>query len=291
MPAPPSRRVLRVTWPLAGLMAAALALSGCGLATPDTVISASTGPGTSPAAGSSGSVSETPGTRQSTDLGSASQATEGSVGGSVEPESSANGSPGSGSREPDGSGSGTPKPESSTAAAPGTRTGGAGGDSAPATDTRATATQSSSTGLAGVSVSPAQAAATAMAAHRGSAVIAISLDRAHGRTVWQVAVVSTDGRWGVDVDITSGAIVGDRPDDPEDRAHDLKQLARARLDHRQAIAAALAVHPSSSLVEITLDSDDGALVWEAEIVTADHRKFDISIDAGTGAVLANEPDD
>lgn len=141
--------------------------------------------------------------------------------------------------------------------------------------------------IAGLVVHARDAAATALSEHQGTSVISIDLDRHRGRTVWEIDLVAANGKREVKVDAVDGTIVADEAEHTDDLAKHLARVGETKLDHAQAIDAILAAQPGAALVDLGLDSEHGRLVWDAEVVTPDHLKFEVEIDAVTGEVLKN----
>ena len=139
-------------------------------------------------------------------------------------------------------------------------------------------------------VTPQDAAEIAVEAHPETRVYEIELERSHGATVWEVNVVSDDGRYEVEVEASSGDVVSDR-----EKSHDHLDKYNSRLDaatitYTEALEIMDDAHPGARLGEMELDDEDGAVVWEIELVTPDKVEYDLVIHAGTGEVLENERD-
>lgn len=60
--------------------------------------------------------------------------------------------------------------------------------------------------------------------------------------------------------------------------------AMAKISLQDAIAIAAKEHPGK-VIEVSLDKEDGFLVYEIEILTPSHTRKEILIDAGTGKTL------
>lgn len=76
---------------------------------------------------------------------------------------------------------------------------------------------------------------------------------------------------------------------PEDEAAEASALASlATVSQVDAEAAALAA-VSGEIVRGELDNENGFVVWSVEIRDASGGTHDVAIDAGSGAVLGNEP--
>ncbi len=155
----------------------------------------------------------------------------------------------------------------------------------------AEAASSTGTSQESEKVTATSAAETALGTRPGSRVLEISLDRVRGVTAWEVELVTAEGRWEVSVDAVTGEIVLDESESTRDLTKYLDRLDRAKLDHTAAIEAALGAVPGGSLVEIELDDHHGNIVWEADVISGEHVKHEVVIDAVTGAVLENEVDD
>lgn len=63
----------------------------------------------------------------------------------------------------------------------------------------------------------------------------------------------------------------------------------ARTTEADARAAALRAVPGATVVDIDLDEDDGFLVYEVDLVDGT-VETDVTVDAGSGAVLCTERD-
>lgn len=74
---------------------------------------------------------------------------------------------------------------------------------------------------------------------------------------------------------------------PQPQAH----AAQPAVSLEQAIAAAEKHHPGSRAVESDLDYDFGRAVYEVEVLTPQHEKFEVKVDANTGKVLSSRRDD
>jgi len=61
------------------------------------------------------------------------------------------------------------------------------------------------------------------------------------------------------------------------------------LTHDEAIQAALAAMPGN-IIKTELDREDGALVWEVELVNNENQHYEFEIDAYTGKILETERD-
>ena len=69
-----------------------------------------------------------------------------------------------------------------------------------------------------------------------------------------------------------------------------EQVQLAKITAGEAIAIAVKAVPGA-VVELELEVDDGALVYEVVVVGLDHAMVELEIDAGTGEILEREDAD
>lgn len=84
--------------------------------------------------------------------------------------------------------------------------------------------------------------------------------------------------------ISAGLAIGH---DGEDKNKESVQAMAAKVSMEEAIHTAKTKFPGR-VVEAELESEDGALVYEVEIVSASGETQEIEIDAQTGSILDNE---
>ena len=79
----------------------------------------------------------------------------------------------------------------------------------------------------------------------------------------------------------------------EDDAVQQSQLAaQAKITEAEAIAAAQATYPGSTVTVQELDGENGSVIYDLKVQPADGSKaFEAAVDAMTGAMLADESDD
>ncbi|GGX34174.1 PepSY domain-containing protein [Streptomyces chryseus] len=101
---------------------------------------------------------------------------------------------------------------------------------------------------------------------------------------WEVDVYGKDAKWhDVDVDATTAKVKGAHAqDDEDDRAPKSTKVSMG-----EAAKAALKARPGT-LTSIDLD-DDGA--WEAEVRSKDGKEHELTVDATTAKVTADQADD
>ncbi|KUF16057.1 PepSY domain-containing protein [Streptomyces silvensis] len=79
----------------------------------------------------------------------------------------------------------------------------------------------------------------------------------------------------------------DARDDQDDKAEDAAEAKGAKVSAAEAIAAALKSAPGTA-VSADLDEDDGALVWDVDVLGKDGRTWhSVEVDPGTGKVLGS----
>ena len=66
-------------------------------------------------------------------------------------------------------------------------------------------------------------------------------------------------------------------------------LARAKISLSQAIGSA-ETHAAGKAVKAELDSERGSVVFDVEVITADNKVMDVTVDANDGKVLSSQLD-
>lgn len=131
-----------------------------------------------------------------------------------------------------------------------------------------------------------QAGETAQGAVADSTVVSIETDNFD--TQWEVEVVTSDGtKYEAKVsaegtDVTSGP--DEKSDDADDKTEHRELVDAAALDYREAVDKVTAAVPGR-ITELELDTDNGATVWEADVVDSGDTKHEVKIDAGSGEVV------
>lgn len=126
-------------------------------------------------------------------------------------------------------------------------------------------------------VSAAQAIDVALAEVPG-VVVGAELEGETGAQLWEVDVVDTAGA-GTQLHIVDGKVDKKSeftPDSDELKKHDV--LAKEAVEIAEKTAKGVTV-------EINLDTENGLLVWEAELSDADGVTYELDIDAMTGDVI------
>ncbi|GAA1826842.1 PepSY domain-containing protein [Actinomadura chokoriensis] len=146
-------------------------------------------------------------------------------------------------------------------------------------------------------VSLAQAVDAALKAAPGT-VAEIELDDEHGRTAWEVDVVADNGqRREVTVDAADGKVLTNRADDRDDHGRDADgrdddpaALRGAKVTATAAADAALKAVPGR-VTSADFETEHGKAVWEVDVAGRDGAGHEVTIDAGSGKVLAEEVDE
>jgi uncharacterized membrane protein YkoI len=119
------------------------------------------------------------------------------------------------------------------------------------------------------------------------------LDDEHGRTVWEIDVLASNGTWrDVVVDAATGKVTAnraDRPDDDDDR-DEAAALRKAKVTVPDAAGAAEKA-VSGRVTSAEFENEHGRAVWEADVTGRDGARHEVTVDAATGKVLAQERDD
>lgn len=134
------------------------------------------------------------------------------------------------------------------------------------------------------------AAETARGTVPDSTVYAIESE--HDNTQWEVAVVATDGvKHEVEVSADGATVLTGpiaKPDDAKDVTKHRNRVQAAKLDFRAAVDA-ITKAVDGRITELGLDNrDDGTVVWEADVIDSANTVHEVSVDAATGAVVAQK---
>ncbi|KKW67529.1 hypothetical protein AAV94_10250 [Lampropedia cohaerens] len=120
-------------------------------------------------------------------------------------------------------------------------------------------------------------------------VIDIAIDQDDGTLLYEMEVVTSEGD-SVELDIhAADGSVRKYENDGKASRRDQERLAAARLDIRQAIDAAVQ-HTPGTPYSAELDRHFGTVVYEVDILQDDARKFEVKIDAKTGAIVQAHED-
>ncbi|MGW2086605.1 PepSY domain-containing protein [Streptomyces sp. NPDC001880] len=142
-------------------------------------------------------------------------------------------------------------------------------------------------------VDVAEAVAAAVKAVPGT-VTEAELDDEDGGLVWELDVYGSDKSWhDVTVDAGNGKVLGKHvSDDDDDRDRHAPRSAPVSLD--AAVDAALKASPGT-VTSVDLEDHDngsgGATHWEVDVRGKDGKQHELNVDAGTGTVTADRPDD
>lgn len=152
----------------------------------------------------------------------------------------------------------------------------------------------------------AEAEAAAVAEVPGT-VVGFEADDEGGRGVWEVQVDGEDGqRHEVTVDDSGAVVARDRDDDRNGRDddgfdddavdgtdddHDPALAADAAVSQADAEAAAVAEAGGGTVHRIHIEREDGRVVWDVEVDTADGLRHDIQVDATDASIVEHDIDD
>ncbi|MFF1417215.1 PepSY domain-containing protein [Streptomyces sp. NPDC058280] len=135
------------------------------------------------------------------------------------------------------------------------------------------------------------AAAAALKKYPGAVASVERDDDGSDRTSrWEVELLGTDNRWHeLKVDAVTGAVRTDGRHDDDDDRDDRAALRGAKVDARQAAAAALASVPGT-VTSVDLD-DDHKSRWEVDVRGKDGRTHELNVHAQTAKTTADRDDD
>ncbi len=68
------------------------------------------------------------------------------------------------------------------------------------------------------------------------------------------------------------------------------ELARTKITLTQAVAAAEQAHAGGKAAKAELNDENGAVVYEVEVVADNRQVFDVKVDAVSGKVLSSQAD-
>lgn len=78
--------------------------------------------------------------------------------------------------------------------------------------------------------------------------------------------------------------------DVADQTESSALQSQAKITAEQARAAALAQYPGAQIFSVTLENENGSLVYGVQLTDANGHKLDVKVDAGNGKVLHTETD-
>lgn len=111
-----------------------------------------------------------------------------------------------------------------------------------------------------------------------------AVESENGGTVWEVEVVTEAGvRYEIDLSADGQKVVSG-PTEKSSEAKYLQRADSATVPIADIIDTALE-HSPGDVIELELDTDDGMVIWEVEVASADGQSVELDIDAGTGAIV------
>lgn len=138
-----------------------------------------------------------------------------------------------------------------------------------------------------------QAGRTALAAVPDGTLTSIESER--NGSAWEVQVVTADGteqelELSADgTEVVTGPVT--KNEDLADKSKQLDRISSAELRYEEAADKILEAVPDGRISELDLDSENGATVWEADVLASEGIKHSVQIDAASGEVLSNTTDD
>ncbi len=138
-----------------------------------------------------------------------------------------------------------------------------------------------------------QAGRTALAAVPDGTLTSIESER--NGSAWEVQVVTADGteqelELSADgTEVVTGPVT--KNEDIADKSKQLDRITSAELRYEEAADKILEAVPDGRITELDLDSENGATVWEADVLASEGIKHSVQIDAASGEVLSNTTDD
>lgn len=136
-----------------------------------------------------------------------------------------------------------------------------------------------------------RAGATALAQVPDSTLVFIASATDDAGT-WTVQLVTADGteqeaKIGVD---GIAVLVGPTPRNGSDvdKANRRNNIQAARLDYRAAVQKVLAAVPNGAITELSLAERNATVVWQADVWDTELVEHQVTIDAASGEVTANQ---
>lgn len=135
------------------------------------------------------------------------------------------------------------------------------------------------------------AAADTMAAEFDDATV-VSVEWEDGH--WEAEVYLPDGtKYEADISTDGSRLLGEaekEDDSGRERAAHRERLATMKVSFEEAVDIIERDFPDGRITELELDTEDGRLVWEADVIDADGVTYDVDIDAAKGGVLKKKVD-
>ena len=133
---------------------------------------------------------------------------------------------------------------------------------------------------AGGELNASAALLTALAAVRGSD--AIELDFRPGSQAWRVDVIGADTEYRLLVSPDGSEVLEQHPRaaDPEHRS----ELQQARIPMSEAITIGQQ-QAGGEISEVSLDDEDGKVVWKVEVISTDGQRTEVLVDAVSGEAV------
>lgn len=119
-----------------------------------------------------------------------------------------------------------------------------------------------------------------------------SIESENNDTQWEVKIIDSAGSKYELIVSRDGATMSDGPREQNisdnDKQKYLDHVSAAKLSYLDAVAA-LENHISDGMIdELELDTENGVLVWEADVYGSDGSKNELLVDAATGVVTIDD---
>ncbi len=111
-----------------------------------------------------------------------------------------------------------------------------------------------------------------------------SVDSEDDATAWEIETIDPSGTKFETLVSSDGSQIIDGPERESSDSEYLQKVDAAAISVSEIVAAALA-HSPGRILELELDEEEGAIVWEVEVADTRGRTTEFDIDAATGEVI------
>lgn len=124
----------------------------------------------------------------------------------------------------------------------------------------------------------------------------VSMETEENGSLWEVRVVDANGtEHQMDIESGTAKVVSgpsaEDDDDSGDKAEYLDRIKASKLDYKQAAGKIAEAVRDGRITELNLDSHRNKIVWEADVVTPDGNKQNMTVDATNGTVTKDSDRD
>lgn len=110
----------------------------------------------------------------------------------------------------------------------------------------------------------------------------LEVETRNGERVFDVEVASDGNEFELVIDATGTQVISQSQESTPD--DDVWKVESARIDVAQALQTAADREPGAAMDELEIDTEDGVLVWEIELVRPDGTEIEIEVDARDGTI-------